>query len=119
MAQMPTIRRMPRSTAGDWPTKGPEVQMKDVPDEIPLAGGWVTSSVVRVGDTVRRPRSPNVAFVESLLAHLDHVGASSFSAFLGGTCSNESAGRVRHMRHSSDIVVEGTGASGAFCATDL
>lgn len=40
------------------------------PDEIPLGGGRVTTGVVRVGDTVRRPRTANSDFVQRLLRHL-------------------------------------------------
>jgi Ser/Thr protein kinase RdoA (MazF antagonist) len=39
--------------------------------EIPLAGGRTTAGVVRVGDTVRRPRSANSQFVGRLLKHLE------------------------------------------------
>ena len=36
-----------------------------------LPGGLV-NAVVRIGDTVRRPPSPNAGFVHDLLAHLEH-----------------------------------------------
>ena len=39
--------------------------------EIPLAGGDVTADVVRVGDTVRRPRQVQSAFVEAYRRHLE------------------------------------------------
>jgi hypothetical protein len=52
-------------------------------DEIPLTGGWVTSGVVRVGDTVRRPPGPNAALVHRLLAHLEDTGFQSAPRFLG------------------------------------
>jgi hypothetical protein len=45
-----------------------------------LPGGFV-NVVVRVGDTVRRTRSPNAAFVERLLAHLE--GWPGAPKFLG------------------------------------
>ncbi len=51
--------------------------------ERPLTGGWVTSGVVRVGDTVRRPRGPNAAFVEQLLRHLERVGFEAAPRHLG------------------------------------
>jgi hypothetical protein len=38
-------------------------------DEIPLAGGNMTAGVVRVGDTVRRPTSPQSQTVHRLLVH--------------------------------------------------
>ena len=41
--------------------------------EIPLAGGWATEGVVRVGQTVRRSRGANADFVEQLLGHLERV----------------------------------------------
>jgi Phosphotransferase enzyme family len=42
--------------------------------EVPLSGGDVTDGVVRVGDTVRRPRGPWSSSVASYLHHLDQVG---------------------------------------------
>jgi hypothetical protein len=51
--------------------------------EIPLTGGWVTTGVVRVGDTVRRPPAPNAALVHRLLAHLEELGFRSAPRFLG------------------------------------
>jgi hypothetical protein len=51
--------------------------------EIPLTGGWVTSGVVRVGDTVRRPPAPNAALVHRILAHLEEIGFESTPRFLG------------------------------------
>jgi hypothetical protein len=49
----------------------------------PLGGGWTTAGVVRVGDTVRRPRGTNGAFVEALLAHLERSGFDASPRFLG------------------------------------
>lgn len=43
-------------------------------DEIPLSGGNMSSGVVRVGDTVRRPTGPWTPAVHALLAHLHAVG---------------------------------------------
>jgi hypothetical protein len=47
-----------------------------------LPGGFV-NVVVRVGDTVRRTRSPNAAFVERLLTHLERRGWAGAPRFLG------------------------------------
>jgi hypothetical protein len=38
--------------------------------EIPLAGGNMSSGVVRLGDTVRRPAGPWKPAVHALLTHL-------------------------------------------------
>jgi hypothetical protein len=43
-------------------------------DETPLGGGNMTSGVVRVGDTVRRPAGPWTPAVHALLTHLHAVG---------------------------------------------
>jgi Ser/Thr protein kinase RdoA (MazF antagonist) len=51
--------------AGDRGATGPEV---------PLAGGDVTEGLVRVGDTVRRPRQPWSDGVAAYLGHLAAVG---------------------------------------------
>lgn len=50
--------------------------------EIPLAGGNL-SPVVRVGDTVRRPRRPWSAAVHGLLRHLEAAGFAGAPRFLG------------------------------------
>lgn len=47
-----------------------------------LPGGFVTA-VVRVGDTVRRTRSPNAAFTHRLLAHLERHGFPGAPRLLG------------------------------------
>ena len=47
-----------------------------------LPGGFVTA-VVRVGDSVRRPPSPNAAFVHDLLDHLERQGWEGAPRFLG------------------------------------
>ena len=52
-------------------------------DEVPLGGGWVTSGVVRVGDTVRRPQSSNAAFVHRLLRDLEELGFDAAPRLLG------------------------------------
>jgi hypothetical protein len=51
--------------------------------EIPLAGGNVSASVVRVGATVRKPASPSSAAVEALLEHLASVGFDGAPRALG------------------------------------
>jgi len=51
--------------------------------ERPLSGGWVTSGVVQVGQTVRRPSSPNAPFVERLLDHLESTGFHGAPRHLG------------------------------------
>ncbi len=51
--------------------------------EVPLRGGRVTEGVVRVGDTVRRPRGPNSNFVGRLLAHLHDRGFDAVPRYLG------------------------------------
>jgi len=51
--------------------------------ERPLIGGWVTSGVVRVGQTVRRPRTSNAPFVERLLCHLEQAGFEAAPRHLG------------------------------------
>ncbi|MGC5015231.1 phosphotransferase [Streptosporangium sp. DT93] len=45
-----------------------------VHEEIPLLGGDVTEGVVRVGDTVRRPRRASTESVHALLRHLERSG---------------------------------------------
>lgn len=42
--------------------------------EEPLTGGNVTTGIVRVGDTVRRPAGPQTPAVHALLVHLTAVG---------------------------------------------
>lgn len=48
-----------------------------------LAGGDVTDGVVRVGDTVRRPRGPWSSAVASYLRHLEQVGFAGAPRFIG------------------------------------
>ncbi len=50
---------------------------------MPLAGGDVTEGVVRVGDTVRRPRGPWSSSVAAYLRHLERVGFEGAPRFLG------------------------------------
>lgn len=51
--------------------------------EIPLTGGDVSEGVVRVGDTVRRPRGPHSDSVALYLRHLQHVGFAGAPRWLG------------------------------------
>jgi hypothetical protein len=51
--------------------------------EVALVGGEVTEGVVRKGDTVRRPLSPNSPLVHALLLHLESVGFPGAPRFLG------------------------------------
>jgi hypothetical protein len=48
-----------------------------------LTGGWVTSGVVQVGETVRRPPGPSAPFVHLLLEHLEAAGFEASPRFLG------------------------------------
>jgi aminoglycoside phosphotransferase (APT) family kinase protein len=51
--------------------------------EIPLQGGTLTRGVVRVGETVRRPRTDASDFTASLLQHLERVGFHGAPRFRG------------------------------------
>jgi Phosphotransferase enzyme family len=51
--------------------------------EVPLTGGWVTSGVVRVGETVRRPVADGATFRHALLRHLEDVGFDGAPRLLG------------------------------------
>lgn len=51
--------------------------------EIPLEGGRITTGVVKVDNTVRRPLSENSPFVHSLLQHLERSGFPGAPRFLG------------------------------------
>jgi hypothetical protein len=51
--------------------------------EQPLAGGNVSSGLVRVGDTVRRPAGPWSASVDALLTHLERAGFDGAPKALG------------------------------------
>lgn len=48
-----------------------------------LQGGRTTSEVVKVRDTVRRPRSPNSDFVQRLLKHLEARRFAGAPRYLG------------------------------------
>jgi Ser/Thr protein kinase RdoA (MazF antagonist) len=52
-------------------------------NEIPLTGGRVTEGVVRVGETVRRPRKANAELVRALLLQLDSAGFEAAPRYLG------------------------------------
>lgn len=51
--------------------------------EVPLSGGRMTAGVVRIGSTVRRPRTHNSAFVQHLLSVLQQQGFSGAPKALG------------------------------------
>ena len=51
--------------------------------EVPLTGGNVSASVVRVGATVRKAASGSTAAVEALLSHLAAVGFAGAPQALG------------------------------------
>ncbi|HJX46581.1 MAG TPA: hypothetical protein VJ375_01955, partial [Gaiellaceae bacterium] len=51
--------------------------------EMPLTGGDVTEGIVRVGNTVRRPRGPWASSVAAYLRHLELVGFDGAPRFLG------------------------------------
>jgi aminoglycoside phosphotransferase (APT) family kinase protein len=53
-------------------------------EEVALAGGRLTPSVVRVGDTVRRPRLHSSDFVGRLLRHVRGRGFQQAPEYLGG-----------------------------------
>ena len=57
--------------------------MSTRPAEVPLHGGNMSSGVVRVGDTVRRPAGPWTPAVHALLAHLHDVGFAGAPRPLG------------------------------------
>jgi hypothetical protein len=52
-------------------------------DETFLSGGRITHGVVRVGNTVRRPRNAASSAVRSLLSHLEMKGFSAAPRYLG------------------------------------
>ncbi len=51
--------------------------------EVALTGGHITTGVVRIGDTVRRPHGTSSLFVEHLLLHLQATGFSGVPRWLG------------------------------------
>ena len=56
--------------------------LADGPEE-PLLGGDVTEGLVRIGDTVRRPRLAESALVEAVLTFLEDEGFDGAPRFLG------------------------------------
>jgi thiamine kinase-like enzyme len=57
--------------------------LAEVTAEVPLAGGRLTTGVVRVGDTVRRPAGKHSEFVASLLRRLEELRANWAPRYLG------------------------------------
>lgn len=57
--------------------------IRDDGPEHPLFGEDLTVGIVRVGDTVRRPRTPESDLVEPLLLYLEEVGFAGAPRFLG------------------------------------
>ncbi len=51
--------------------------------EVPLFGGDLTEGLVRVGETVRRPRIAESDLVEALLLYLQRCGFDGAPRFLG------------------------------------
>lgn len=62
--------------------RAPLTRRRD-PIEVALVGGNITTGVVRVGDTVRRPRGAASQFTEQLLLLLQSVGFSGAPHWLG------------------------------------
>jgi hypothetical protein len=52
-------------------------------EEVPLSGGMITSGVVRVGATVRRPTGEHSSFVHDLLLHFEASGVDGVPRYLG------------------------------------
>lgn len=65
-------------TAGSWESDGGPEDAEE-----PLAGGDVTEGVVRVRNTVRRPRQPTSRAVAAYLRHLESVGFDGAPRFVG------------------------------------
>ncbi len=65
--------------------------IRDDGPEHPLLGGDLTVGIVRVGDTVRRPRIPESDLVEPLLLYLEEVGFAGAPRFLGVDSSGRQA----------------------------
>lgn len=61
----------------------PRPDPSDAGGAIPLSGGNVTSAVVRIGNTVRRPAGPSTPAVHALLTHLHSVGFTAAPRPLG------------------------------------
>ena len=52
-------------------------------NEIPFSGGRITLGVVRIEDTVRRPRRSNAVLVRALLDRLEHLGLEVAPSYRG------------------------------------
>ena len=63
-------------------TNGNRADIRESRQEIPLLGGRLTPSIVRVENTVRRPPKGNAAFVHDLLLWLEDQGFSFAPRFL-------------------------------------
>jgi len=53
------------------------------PEEHALTGGNVSTGVVRIGDTVRKPAGPQTAAVEAFLSYLNAAGFAGAPRTLG------------------------------------
>lgn len=113
------------------------------PEEaVPLLGGRLTSGVVRIGDTVRRPASSASAFTASLLGLLERRGFAGAPRYLGqdpqgrdvlsympgwvparlGSWSDEqvaAAGRLARAMHDATRGSELAGTHPVVCHHDL
>lgn len=78
-AVVPSLRHGSRRSALAHERGGDQLSFSD---ETPLIGG-TTEGIVRVGDTVRKPRGVGAERVESLLVHLEEVGVDMAPRFLG------------------------------------
>ena len=63
--------------------RGPLLAYGDRVNEAPLSGGRVTRGVVRVANTVRRPRKPNSELVRALLGWLTELDLELAPRYLG------------------------------------
>lgn len=52
-------------------------------EELPLGGGATTDGIVRVGDTVRRPRGRTAKLMREVLVHLQQCGFEAAPRWLG------------------------------------
>jgi len=69
--------------AGHDGASGTMGRVRSGPREVVLAGGNVSTAVVRVGDTVRRPAGFWSQSVHALLGHLNDVGYTGAPRTLG------------------------------------
>ncbi|MEE1823778.1 NUDIX domain-containing protein [Streptomyces sp. BE20] len=63
--------------------------MTDGPNGVPLTGGRMTQSVVRVGNSVHRPVSDSSEFVAALLGLFEKQGFTGAPRYLGRTAGND------------------------------